>query len=288
MIVTVIGNCQTQVYRNIISAATGLDDVKGVITMTAEANAAEIRTRLDKSDIILSQPISNHELDFLRSESYVEDPRFHIIPNFFLNTFHPDICYIGGQSGRVTGPMGDYHSIIALKAFLSGMSELEAASKFTADTYEKMGYFDQRQTSDDELRHRFASHGIDVDRILNCAYRLGPFMYTVNHPVNTAVAIAVEELMTRIHLPMQNSPTEVAALLPEFLKSAPIWPIYSEIAERFGVAGNILFRSGQNRGYKFMHLAEFVEQSFRVYRSMKTDGILPQGKYAQGKLNSPW
>lgn len=265
MKVTVLANCQCQPFTGILRAVTGLDDVKGYVVMEAASRAEEIRARLDASDLILSQVIRNHALDWIKTSANSDDARYHVIPNIFVSTFHPDVCYIGGPGQRVVGPMGDYHSAIALHSFLDGLDAEEAVRQFNADRYHELGYFERKGRSESGLVSRLEPFGVDIRGILGRFDELGVYMYTVNHPNNAAIAVIVDEIVERLGLPRRFDPLTVAALLPEYLKQGPCWPVYPEIAARLGINGSYVFRQGFGRKFGFLTLNEFVSRSYDTF-----------------------
>jgi hypothetical protein len=161
--------------------------------------------------------------------------------------------------------MGDYHSVIALKSFLEGLDAEEAVKKFNADHYAELGFFERKSRSESALVSRLEPFGVDIRGILERFDDLGIYMYTVNHPSNAAIAVIVEEIVERLGLPRRFDPMTVAALLPEYLKQGPCWPVYPEIAARLGINGSYVFRQGFGRKFGFLTLNEFVSSSYESF-----------------------
>jgi hypothetical protein len=68
------------------------------------------------------------------------------IPLITFAAFHPDCVYVSGtcDDGRapVFGPLGPYHSALALFAFRGGLSPREANALFNNNVFEALRYFD--------------------------------------------------------------------------------------------------------------------------------------------------
>jgi len=104
--------------------------------------------------------------------------------------FHPDCVYVDGtgDDGRapVFGPLGPYHSALALFAFRNGLSPREANALFNNNVFEALRYFDFWNEASAELIDGVKrTRGPDLSAELGGWARRGVFMYTVKPELNS-------------------------------------------------------------------------------------------------------
>ncbi|MFV0279283.1 MAG: WcbI family polysaccharide biosynthesis putative acetyltransferase [Rhodoblastus sp.] len=192
------------------------------------------------------------------------------IPSIVFSGFHPDTIYIldptrGGYP--VEGPTGPYHSAIALYAFLRGMSVEQTIALFGEPLFEALGYFDVWQDSAREFLDLAAASDLDLSAELVRWSRSGPFMYSMNHPKAHVLFDVAKALLTRAGL--NTAPVEFSDFAVDDIVRGVVFPVYPEIAERYGHRGSYLFkrsnyRLSRNIG-QFDDLAAYIAGSFAVY-----------------------
>ena len=85
-------------------------------------------------------------------------------------------------------------------------------------------------------------------------------MYAHNHPRITVVRDIARAVLARAGIEAEYGD----ALPADNLANGPVYPVYPEIAERLGVEGSLLFKTGGR--YRFLRLPDFIEASFTAYR----------------------
>ncbi len=197
-------------------------------------------------------------------------PRVAPIPSIVFSGFHPDTIYIldPTRSGfPIEGPTGPYHSAIALFAYLRGMSVDQTVALFGAPLFEALGYFDVWEDSAKEFLELAKASGLDLSAELVRWSRSGPFMYSMNHPKAHVLFDVARALLTKAGVP--TAPVEFGDFAVDDIVRGVVFPVYPEIAERYGHRGAYLFkranyRLARNVG-QFDDLRGYVAASFDVY-----------------------
>lgn len=225
-------------------------------------------------DVVLSQPLSDEFGDISSSFiSSIYDKNYIKMTNIYFLGLHPDISYYGAFNMRVPSPMGDYHSKIALTCFLKGYSADECLKRFSASSYERMGYFSIYQSSMRELENRDESNGIKFAQDFGFITRNQLSLLAVNHPTSIVFAEFAGKILTT--LTGKTSRVDPNMFINQLSGSA-IWPVYPEIAE----ANHLPYRTemlfyghsaGEGRSWT---LEEFVRESYDLYSRTGFDNMM--------------
>jgi hypothetical protein len=180
------------------------------------------------------------------------------IPVILFDAFHPDTVYV--QSAR-TGQLTSihYNSAIVAWCYKHGIEAKRVVRLFSPEVYDALGYFDRWRTSVDELRRRFESVNMDFASFFLSAKRETPFMHSVNHPTSRCLTI-LARLAARA-LGADERTTSRAPRVPDGLADAA-WPVYPEIAETYGIAGEYAWVLA---GRRVVGVLPFVEFTFERY-----------------------
>jgi hypothetical protein len=192
------------------------------------------------------------------------------LPTVVFAGFHPDFIYVhkaNDSTRNVLGPMGPYHSAIAIFAFRSGLSEPQALTLFDAAIYQRLGYF---QVWDEASKHLLAQSkaaGIDLAQDFVRWTRRGCFMHTMNHPKAHVLFDVARAALARAGIKTPELDFDEFAFDP--LAREFVLPLYPPLGERLGLRGSTLFRQAQpGRGGRVLSLADFVAESYRSYRRL--------------------
>lgn len=195
-------------------------------------------------------------------------------PTLFFTGLHPDLAYVARKDtgAHISTAMDDYHSAIALYAFMRGYDEGQAKKLFADEAFEALGYFD-RFAQDlphllgdvDEHRQAYADDVADwVSR--------GAFMHSVNHPKFFVMASIARRCMTALGI--QVPAFDVSALVRDPLASSAVWPVYPALAANLGFEGSYEFKTGGQPGAaRFLSLEDMIADSFKRYRHTGADNI---------------
>ncbi|MDE2364412.1 MAG: hypothetical protein KGM42_17180 [Hyphomicrobiales bacterium] len=198
-------------------------------------------------------------------------PKVAPIPSIVFSGFHPDTVYIldPPQNGRpIEGPTGPYHSAIALFAYLRGMSVEQTEALFCAPFFAALGYFDVWEDSAREFLALARASGLDLSHDLVRWSRGGTFMYSMNHPKAHVLFDVARALLERADLP-HSAAVEFSDFAVDDIVRGAVYPVYPEIAERYGHRGNYLFKRANyelSRSVgEFLTLRGYIESCFAVY-----------------------
>jgi hypothetical protein len=201
--------------------------------------------------------------------------RLDKLPELTFFAYHPDLAYVMDGGSVVDGPCGAYHSLIAFIAYRAGRSVDQTFAMFNRDVYAASGYLEYWAAERDHLIWYCGTFGLDVSDAIRRWGRSGAFMYGNNHP-----RIHVLYDLARIYLEREGYTPQVSDLMPhDNLVSSGVFPVYPEIGEPLGVAGNYLFKRAN--AYSQIGLRQFIEESFVVYDRFAPDGLAVFDSYRE-------
>lgn len=182
------------------------------------------------------------------------------IPVVEFAGYHPDNCYAySNKSGILKSPIGDYHSIICLAAYNKGLNPLDTRALFCNKIYEAGGYFDMWNSEKEMLHKLFESCDLKLDGAFRRWTMRDSFMHSLNHPKMECiydVAAAASRKAGR-------EPTLNNLRPPDNLCLGAVFPVYDEIAERYGVTGCYDFKPTSE--FRVLTLEQFISGSFEAY-----------------------
>jgi hypothetical protein len=199
------------------------------------------------------------------------------IANLYYEGFHPDFCYLTTSEERFHGPLGDYHSRIALASYLEGVSVDGVLSRYNPTEYERFGYFDAAARSIAEQSRR--DHTLDVPAapIVAEAVKTGQAFLTFNHPSASLIwrySMAVAKALSwRFGIPLSGW-VGGADTLPNHLAEHAICPVYPEIADRLGVAGSYRFKPP---GLPSLTLRDFLTAEYAAFAAVGREKLVRTG-----------
>lgn len=226
---------------------------------------------------------SNAGMDRIRARFPDADrlTRLCALPNVSFAGFHPDICYVGQDAapgGREMTVAGQhYHSVICFAAYQRGLDAAQTQALFSRPFMERCGYLDAYAGARAALSAIFEAHGLDMSMHFARWCRQGPFMHTVNHPRIDVLRDILGACLRRDGLLDGKTAAQVeGAGVYDNLMRGPIFPIYPDIAQRYGVTGSYAFRVAQGR---VLSLGQFIETAHAAYRERNTpDTAILTGK----------
>lgn len=201
-------------------------------------------------------------------------------PRLYFPGFHPDATMATKRAAKDTLPMSNLHSAIVLSAFRTGLSVGQTLTLFRDEVYQRLGYYDSYPLAIENFSVECRQAGLDVMPLMEAW--TAPFFYVPLHPTIAVLRdIALAQLRTAGLYGSQTLP-----VVDDELSGKIKWPVYPEIGDRLGIAGDYSFDPG-GRSTKVspdkapMDLEAFVERSFAGYR-------LVEPEYANfPRLNDP-
>ncbi|MGC1860550.1 MAG: WcbI family polysaccharide biosynthesis putative acetyltransferase [Methylocystis sp.] len=195
------------------------------------------------------------------------------IPMITFAAFHPDCVYAGGagddKGAPVFGPLGPYHSALALFAFRVGLSPREANALYNNNVFEALRYFDFWNAASAELIEGVKQTcGLDLSAELSGWARRGIFMYSVNHPKPFVLVDVAKKLLKHIGISVPDIDYE-NYLIDDFIRY-PVFPVYPPVGARYGCPGSYTFKvtpahAPRNVG-DYLLLPQFLSGSYERYR----------------------
>lgn len=195
------------------------------------------------------------------------------IPTIVFSAFQPDIVYVGQAdavgSGFLRGPVGNYHSALALYAFRRGFDVERTLALFRPDVYGLLGYYDLWDASAATLLGLGRDAGYDLAQDLGRWMRRGPFMHLVNHPRMFVANDLARGLLRKAGLAFADCDLDTYAA--DEIARLGSWPVYPPVAERLGLSGSYAFLAPATRRTPpaTLGLARFVAASHDVYRACR-------------------
>ena len=236
----------------------------------------------DEYDVILPIPLSDEfgPLSRERIKDTFRGKRVGVITNFYFSGLHPDLTYIGGLSRRIGGALGDYHSKIALMGYLHGLPADSTLALYCDETYQELGYYDEYEESLAELRRRESEVDIPFADEMAALIPQDLCFFSVNHPTSFLIAAYAEKIAGWLEEKGVSERTDCPrnpVYFVNYLASTGIFPVYPEIASRFGLnySGSYLFKplTPGNNPVCHLDLAEFVEEEYAAYGAFSYEEI---------------
>ncbi len=263
----IIGNCLSYALGAALQAYLPKGDVK-TASWEMDGLVEFVRKTAPSCDVIFAQlgldqniyPAGLQEVLAPHARRMVRYPRI-VFP-----AFHPDCVYPWHRENKpVASPLG-YHSAIAVEAYRRGLSIAATESAFNAETFDALGYFDYFEPSVAALAKECHAAGLPPDQFPG-KWTDRQFMYTINHP-RMFIAWDLAEHLLRL-LGERPALLDPERSMIDTFAPGPHWPIYPEIAQRLGVAGDYFFMQPTEYRYGAEHkvydLSQFLEASFAIY-----------------------
>jgi hypothetical protein len=198
-----------------------------------------------------------------------------MFPAITFAAFHPDLVYLLDETrghAPTIGPVGPYHSALAVFAFRRGMSVAEARALFNRNVFEAVGYFDVWNAAAEELiESTKRKYDLDLGPELANWSRRGVFMYSLVHPKPFVLFDLAKKLMAREGLPTPPIYNDYYAI--DDLGRAEIFPVYPPIGEWYGVQGSYVFKLENyhlsSEIGDFVTLPYYLAECFETYRRCK-------------------
>ena|SRR5438105_1386208 len=264
----VVTNCATAAYTSGLRALFPEWDVRGTALDVAQKWLAEepnpaFRAFLSDADLlVLGSENESVFAEFAAVKDVIS------IPYFYFRGLQPDSFHLGVGEEPVPSVLqtGNLHSRIAAAAFVLGLTQKQAVAAFNARTYDRIGYFSLFEPEWQNLLERFAAKRIDLARVFETWRASGNFLYTYNHAKAFVFNdILLEALSGQLLDPARRRAAQAAlAIVPDYLEPSIRWPVYPDIAARYGINNDFLWRTGVNAGPVSMTLDDFVAQSFET------------------------
>lgn len=271
--IALFGNCQAGSIAALVRAMTGGAEVS--VLDTSGATLDRLRScdpalvdQLGSQDLILVQEFS-HIYVTLEQHLPWTLPRVRRFPSVDFNAYHPDMVYVADSTTGtyIQGPMGEYHSAIALWAWRRGLDLDTTLKLFRSEVYAALGYFDYWPSAVRALETVGKKGNVPLGDLLEGWRRHGCWLYSLNHPKLPVLADVVRRVLHREGI---ETIPNAEAFLTDTLSVHPAWPVYPEIGRHLGVPGSYLFKQAAYRGtadnpVPFLDLPDYLAAAFATF-----------------------
>jgi hypothetical protein len=245
------------------------------------SNPIKMIEESEKCFTVLQFPESIDGLGFTEAAKAKFD-RVVNFTNIYFTGLHPDATYIGGMGKRFLSPVGDYHSRITYLAYSRGLGVEACVKKFSSETYEKLGYYSQWDSSSLELINRDAKNDVKfAEEFLEITSR-NLTLLTFNHPTSLVFNKLANRLLNFIGLKEITLPIESQ---PNFLATNAFWPVYEnlDLSRKVSYKTPFIFKSADSFGKKIFNLDRFVSTSYDLYQNYGLENIIKPYFYESQK-----
>lgn len=268
MRLSIIANCQKDSLATCVAALNHGFEIDTYMIHEVMADAEQLRYILENSAFVFAHlPLRS----MVPAELAYKVTYF---PNIAFTAYHPDLTFArarkpGGEFETVIGPLYIYSSALAVFGYREGVSLDEILTFYNADTYARLGYFDQWADARRQLLAEGDACQMPLGGLFEKWSRGKAFMYSVNHPTLAVMEDIARELLQRIG--MFYFPDSKHEYLSDPLKAQPIWPIYPEIADRLGLRGGTAFKINDPHGT--LELRDFVSGAYDTFVNYDRDTL---------------
>ena len=258
----VVSNCQTHGLANSLQALAPDVMVSPLYPHTFNRRPFLFNRKLASFDRLFISPGIERMMPRAKLHR-IADHRH--LPWFGFRAYHPDLVYVEVAGKRIKSPADDYHSGIALAAYLKGLSLTETKALFTMKTFEACQLIGWWEEEKNRIIKHTADLGVDVSAQIRRWGRHEAFMYSNNHPkIRVLFDIAKQLVRATGREPLQG-----VTVPHDNLAMASGFAVYPEIGETLGVSGAYLFKTYDT--YRQFGLDEFLAGCFAIYARYPRD-----------------
>lgn len=270
----IYSNCQGNNLGRCIQALTGAKSPAfhfyyGTDPAEPRRAGTAVLKALEAVDVVLMQPLVAQGIGEIFPE-LLSHEKIVLFPAISFAAYQPDLCYVfrKGSFDEIPAPLGPYHSSIAYHAWRNGRSSGQALALYREDVYQQLRFFDYWDSARLALVEEGQRAGIPLEGLLEKWRAQGCFMHTPNHPKLSVSIDIARRVLQKLDIPTFS--VDPQQMVWDNLADCPIWPVYPEIAARYGCEGSTVFK-GNNLGLPgktpvaLYPLEEFVERSFAAF-----------------------
>lgn len=276
--VTVISSCQTYGLTDALQMMLPNMIVSGFDTsVLLGPDRHNISTHIQISESVIALPLPDNFQEFSKDRISTLNKNITFVPQFEFSGLHPDVIYITDKKGGwARSPMIDYHSNIAVAAYLNGLDVPQTVQLYNSYIFDQLEYFDFYKAAKRATVDKFSQYNIDlIDGFEQWEAVEEPFMWSINHPKIKVLFYIAAKLLDSLGL-KYDIYSCASYMLQDRLSQGPVLPVFPEIGRRHGFQGCRLYRSSGPYGTSAMSLSEHLEKTFDLYKSeLSEDWVIP-------------
>lgn len=277
-----VGNCQTNGFAKIINEMSGL---KAMALETTPDNQQKVLTgeKYIAADIkaaplvVFQTPVSQKFKTFLIDAFDLKPENIRYLPAICFSAFHPDMDYLQlRKGGVVSGPLGEYNSLLAFFAYTKGLTVDQAAKLFNAKIFELLGYYDLLPASRRSVVEQSMSTGLPLGKLLNkWLSRKESFMHTINHPKLYVLADVMREFFKKEGWDYIGG---IESFIVDDLALSFCWQPYPDIALRYGFESSYGFKKhkflSKDGRLEIFGLRDFLQVSYNTFSRYDINDVI--------------
>jgi hypothetical protein len=218
----VIGNCQADVYRDLLRAAPGVavTDVRPVYEMTAE-DLPDLHADLARTDVLIVQPVRDDYRDLPLGHRQLAaqlpaSATVVLVPVLRYAGLHPyQVLIRPPQDRSLVPPIAPYHDLRAIVAAATGDRDVLQAAPDPAQAHASA------RESVEALRTREQAHGTLIASDLLEGI---PRWHTINHPDRRTLAEVFDRILAELPAGMIEPAPVIGDREPLGATRAPVDP----------------------------------------------------------------
>ena len=235
--VAFIGNCQAQSLESLsghLGVAIEVVPVPPVFDVPA-FDRPEVIARVRSCDFVFNQRVAeNYPLEFVRPSVLRSEfgSRSVSWPNVYFDGYFPQIEYLYKPSGKIVGPLSDYHFSFVRKAWAERTDVETLHSRFVQGD-PAFGFGEAAERSLRELRIREVGLDLKMSDVVAAHWRHRKCLYTMNHPTNDVLRELLKRLLARAEVPVSDD-DDLLARYPYPLNEISI-PAFPSLYRQYGL-----------------------------------------------------
>lgn len=297
--VAFIGNCQAQALASMAGhLGLPLEVVPTPANFDLPAfGTPEIWRDIKSCDFVFNQRVaSDYPVEFARPDFLKNTfgDRSISWPNVYFDGYFPGIQYLYLQSGKVVGPLADYHFDFVRSAWAHGVEVNELCRSFRSGPL-ATSFVAQADRSLNELRRREDGLTVRMSDWIVARWRYEKLLFVMNHPGNPTLLELMRRLLRAAGIDAALNPAGLAhyPYTLDQIRLPPFPAIHQQMHLRFAADQSIVGTRVEVRGVQ----AELVpgtetysweqlfEAYFRLYNKLQT--VVPSAS-ALLRAVAPW
>lgn len=263
MKIATIGNCQghnlSRIFEMICPGVAS--KFFSVVTMRDAAARATIVEEISEYDVIFTLPIEGPMYGAFTHNDLAEKQKVILYPTISFTGYHPDCGYL--NLGKLKSPIGDYHSLIAVAAYLNGATVEAAQRLYSTDVYEQLGYLRRFELEIQRLKAVFAKFDLGSGDAVSKTFYQKKMMHTVNHPRLAVLDFLAKDLLVKGGINYRH--IDSSEYLSDMFPDSTVFPVYPGLVD--GIEGAFAFKPALKpvAPFAMLDLSEFLALSFDLY-----------------------
>jgi hypothetical protein len=275
--IVIVGNCQARPLKQIIDSISDEVDVIGtpIVHLLKDENESETKALLDQADTIITQVIAdNYPCKYIQTSRLKADYPHKVVTilNLFYSGYTPDWLYVRiPGKGTLKGPMGDYHNLTIIEAWLAGKNIEQTTLLLFDEKFNQDKYQASVEASLAELSDRESQANVPIVDFIFDNLKKERLFFTFNHPSVFLLKEYARRILTTINIHysksklLESMPEPLNQFIPALNPGVGFdFPIIKEFK---GLEVEIHGDNITNKGLFIYTPVQLVQSYFDIYSS---------------------